>query len=248
MYAVIAFMFVGYLQAALLQASILNLSKTHWTIKRLLVTVSVAYIILIIIARHEITVVTVIAWIFLTILAFHFSYKQSWQRSVLMGVGQNYIACGLELILLFVAYQLPEGAQAVVFDISYGFLIRSIMLLFCILIYAFTKRFTNREFSPFDILISKYRMICLVVFSLFAAYNIVRLFSMRPVVDNQQEIIVIVSFLVLFVCSLIHMNTLNKLESAERRLKVERFCVDVMGKELEAHDLHAKSLRGKSDK
>ena len=232
----------GYFTIAFMMAFILNLTGTEWTVRRLLFTlaaIEVPHVLLILIFNT--TLVTVYTWMALVILAFRISFKQSWRRSIFAGVFVNFSSVVGEYVSLLLLTALPEATQSLMLNNLY--ISRAIVMICFFLLYIFSKRFKGAGYPPLEHFASTHWIIYFLVFTVFADYNLIRIFDRFPVQalpDTTEisllilflytaEVVVLILFLIFFVFNMLHMSNLSsniaktlrleqRLEKAEQEL------------------------------
>lgn len=210
----------GYLQIAFMLASMLNILKSEWTAKQVLFVAAIVQILVtVLIKTFSLTLLTIyISTLIITFACFAL-LKQSWRKSIFMGVFANFIFVVIEYILLLLVILLPEAAQ--VFLLNNLYIPRIIASACSALLYVFSNRFRNTGYLPLENLASIHWILYFLVFGLFADYNLAKLFAF-PEISNFPEIIVVVLFLVFFLHNLIHVENMTKMLKIEQRLETQK--------------------------
>ena len=235
----IVYGFTLFIQMALFMAFILNIAKIEYTIKRLLlVTAIIITPNIIITAMIDITLLAIYIYVFLVILAFKFFFKQPWCESVFVGVFINFINVIIEYLLLLILVLLPEAVQIVALQ---SFVLRSVSTTCYVLLYIFSKRLKDSEYSPISHFSSIHWILYFFAFALLADYNLSRMFDMQFTIHDSPEIIVIILFLVFFLYNLIQLNKLSG--NIARTLKLE-LQLENTQRELKLQKAHSDALRG----
>jgi len=161
--------------------------------------------------------------ILLTLFAYRIYFKQSWQKSAFMALAGNYfLSAGLDYIFLFITNLLPDNLRFFIWGNL--FVLRSILTLVYVLIFIYTIKLPDRNYSSFNYLISKYGAFYFVFFLFFAAYDLLHMveFDGFLSVNDLTEFFSVALFLALFIHSLLYVRKDQNLEVTQRELEIEK--------------------------
>lgn len=222
MISLVAMHIIGYLSVVLLTASMLNIAKIEWKLKQVLLAIAVLQIINVIVTSvFNITLLTIYLWVLLTVLVFRALFKQPWIKSVFIAVFANFITAIIEYAVILVIIASPESAKVLMLENLY--ISRAISTAVFALLYVFSRRFKDRESSPFEHFASIHWILYFLAFGFFTDYNLMRMFAVFPTtcnLPNSSEIIVMVLFLLFFLYNLIFLNKLTN--NIAKTLKAEQ--------------------------
>ena len=226
------FSIIGYLLILLQKAIVLNVSNVRWTMKRLFVTAAVVYlshalIFNLIVPDKVFSLESVITSLIILIFAYHISFKQSWRKSVFMVSGQYlFLSAGFDYTSLLIVNKMPESTRF--FLLENLFIIRALIVIAYFLIFIYTRKFTDKEYSSLNYLISKYWAFYLAFFLFFATYDVIHMIELEGVqyVDNLAEAFAVALFIVLFLYSLRYVGTAHRLETTQHELESQKLYME----------------------
>ena len=233
---VISFALTGYIPVVLILASLLNISKIEWTVKKVFfAAAAIQAPIIVTIAIFNITMLALYVWVLLVILVLRFLFKQSWRQSIFAGIFANFINVSVEYIMIFTIISLPETSQALILDNMH--IPRIIAIGGFALLYVFSRRLENSEYSLLEYFSTIHWAIYFLTLAFFADFNLAQMYDVRPTMHEAPELVTIVLFIIFFLYNLIYLNKLNgniaeklkieqRLENAERELKLQQFYMD----------------------
>jgi len=240
---------IGYVVTLLQKAIVLNVTNVQWSIKRLFLTVTVIYLPHVIVFHFlipdsVISLESAVSWMVLLTFAYRLSFKQSWRKSIFMTVGQYFIlSAGFEYIAVFTSNQMPDNVRVFLFENS---LIIIIPIAFIyLLIFLYTRKYADKDYSLLDYLVSKYWKEYVIFFSLFAIYDVIILLKLEDIQDfnSKAEVLVVVLFIIFFMHILKHIKTNHQLDITQRELETQQIYAESQEKTLNdlrgfKHDLN----------
>lgn len=232
---IIIFSIIGFVSALLQMAIVTNIADIQCTIKRLLFTTIIIYV------PHSIVFnfiaqdngflqISIISWLPLIMFAYRISFKQSWQKSAFIAIGQYVVLiAGTDYISFFFVNLLPEYIRLLIWDNIY--IPRIIVAVVFIPILAYTKKLADRG-SALNHLITKYWPFYLVFFIVFAAYDVIHMIEWVEVqyTYNVAEAFAVALFLILFLHSLLYVRKDQRLKITEREVEIQQLYADSQNK------------------
>jgi len=231
------FNILAYVQVLLQTAIVLNLSNVQWSIKHLIVPVTVIFFphfiaFNVFFHDHTFSLESMMSWMLLTTLVYRISFKQSWRKSAFMAAGQYFLVGGFDYLSLFVINQMPDDIRFLVLENL--FILRVIFTVIFASIFVYTKKFSNMRYSSLNHLIAKYWSFYLMFFLFFVIYDVIHMieFMRFQYVDNLTEAFAVALFIVLFLHSMLYVRKDQHLEITQRELEILQLYANAQDKTL----------------
>jgi len=199
-------------------AIVLNIAKVQWTTKRLIFTVTVVYVPHVILF-NDISSLSLSAWVLFVFLAYWLSFKQTWQKSLLMVLAHYFVAIVIDHIGMSIISQLPDNLKLYIWENL--FILRFVFGAIYLLAFFYTKKLTNRESPIFDSIVYKYWAFYIVFFLSFLVYDVLHVTEFQYF-DNLTQVFVVALFVAFFLHTMRYVKTGLLLESTQRELESQR--------------------------
>jgi len=217
------FIIIGYILALQQNVIALNIANVPWTVKKLVVTVTLSYFPYAIIFINP-SLVGFHAWIVFTTLAYRFlSFKLSWRKSIFIVLTQYFISFVLNYMFGFIVNQFPDDLRFYLWGNPY--IPRICIALIYALLLIVTNKLAKKKHSAFDYLISNYSLFFVGFYFLFLVYNVIHMAENQNL-NNLTELFAAILFLVFFLQSLFYIKADQKLEDAQYELESQHLFME----------------------
>ena len=211
----------GFVQSALWMAILLNIAGARWTFKRLLVTVVMIYMPYgTMVTLLDITMWTIYTWVVLTLFAYRWAFKFSWQMSILFAALTNLIGIIVEYIFILFNSVLPsEWVQGYIHN---NFAFRILPTVFAVLLCLLTRNFREKNNPAIEHFAKIHWILYFFAFGILADLTLVHLLEMPERAESLPSISIISLMLVFFLHTLWHLDKTIRNIELEEKLKIEQ--------------------------
>ena len=211
----------GFVQSLIIMGAMLAIAKVEFKRWRLLVAIIVIYVPYVaMVSWLDISMLTIYAWVLLTLLVYRWSFNQPWLMGIFLAVIANFAILIVEYIfLVFNLIFPPEFAQRFIFN---SFAVRVIPTIFLAMLYLFALKIKKANFFSLEYFSRWYWILYFLAFSVLADLAYVYLFDAPAAIVYLPSAIITILFLIFFLHTLWYLNKISQTIVLKEELNTEQ--------------------------